>query len=816
MSVPLARFASLVDEAVAQACDLAISQQDGAFSGWEVARGLDDLLKLGNGGDCAYDRPTIGLSYALWYHGARTHEAIRVLDPWLSTSSERLRIIDVGCGTGATACAAAVLMSARIEAGAVRPSEVIIDAVDSSPFMVDVAKQIFEQFRLRLGSDDHVKVSFRRGSWTDLPLPIGEPRPLVVGGYLIDNSDKRHIDELAKRLLRLGDEVNARGAILFTAPGKSQLLDRAVAKLRSYGWARLDVSLGPSVWSGVLPRCHEVRARWYAKVGTVDSRLFRNPPSWASPSPPEVRAVERLGAVRETLFDSAEASLLLDDEQVRAARPDDHATIVVGAAGSGKSCVLAERVVRTLEAGRPSGAPRVLVTAFNKAMIDQLATWIEQRMRASKTLSNVIKTRRDVGWVDVRASVGTVNTSVMLINRDRLPHRVYGLKRPGDAPKWSVIIDERRDLAIAKFGALRVRQAEPYLTPDFLDEEVERVIYGRAALTWDRYGDTSLPIRRGRIRPLRVEAREVVWTVLMEPPRPDSFVYRRIRAYEAHQVRVANEEPLALADGWTHVFVDECQDFTESDLRLLACIPPDPQHLFITGDESQSMHLGPCYRRPGLRRRQWRKHELGGSYRLPLRVCEALEGLAKAIMKAHAGPGGDELDLVLPESRKAAVIGPRPIVIAGNETTLEHDLRGVLAAYRPLMNASSRPLISLAEAEPITDYSLRRAAPWAQIKVAGMLRIKGLERSCVVFSDRSKIGGDESMPNWIYTALTRSTSVLIIVLWPDAAASTKAVLGRLNRDCLLFWTKEALTAFEDASKLVDSDHDPLKPVSRAD
>ncbi len=94
------------------------------------------------------------------------------------------------------------------------------------------------------------------------------------------------------------------------------------------------------------------------------------------------------------------------------------------------------------------------------------------------------------------------------------------------------------------------------------------------------------------MKPLRVEAREVVWTVLMDPPRPDSFVHRRINAYEAHRALIEDEQPLALADAWTHVFVDECQDFTESDFRLLACIPPDPQRLFVTGDESQSMHLG--------------------------------------------------------------------------------------------------------------------------------------------------------------------------------------------------------------------------------
>jgi SAM-dependent methyltransferase len=813
----LVQYARIIDEAIALACEAVVADHDGGWSGWEVAEALEDLLALSSGGDCTYDRPSTGASYALWYHGARTHEAVRALAPWLSTSIDPVRIIDVGCGTGATACAVAVLMAARAEAGVPPPSEVVVEAADSSPFMVAMAERIFDELRSRVNiGEDVLRVSFQTASWTDLRLPADDRRPLIVGGYLFDHSDIRHVDELAKHFVRLGDEVDARGAVLFTAPGKSELLDRAVVKLESLGWARRNVTLDAAVWSGPLPRCHDVRAQWYGQVGTILPGLFATAPSWASPKPPVIRWIERVGVVRDTLFDPTETSLLLDDEQDEAARPDDHPTVVVGAAGSGKSRVLAERVVRTLETARPSAAPRILVTAFNKSMVDQLAEWIEERMRASKTLSAVSVVHRDSGWTEATASVGGVKTSVTLLNRDRLPNRVLGQAWPGRAPAWSTVVRQRRAVAEAKFGPQHVSQYDRYLTPDFLDEELERVIYGRAALTWEVYGDTTLRIRRGRIKQLRLEARQLVWTVLMDPPRPDSFVHRRIRAYEAYRDQVENERPLGLADGWTHVFVDECQDFTESDFRLLACIPPDPQHLFVTGDESQSMHLGPCFRRPGLRRRQWKKHELGGSYRLPLRVCEALEGLAIAFVDAHSGPTADELDLVLPESRKAAVIGPRPIVVAGDERTFTGDLRGVLTAYRPLFDTRDRPLVSLAEAEPITERSLREAAPWAEVEVAGMLRIKGLERSCVVFSDRAVIGGDESLPEWVYTALTRSTSLLIIVLWPDAPAAVQSVIGRLREDRLLFWTPAARAAFAEARSLVGGDDDPLKPASGGD
>jgi superfamily I DNA and RNA helicase len=258
------------------------------------------------------------------------------------------------------------------------------------------------------------------------------------------------------------------------------------------------------------------------------------------------------------------------------------------------------------------------------------------------------------------------------------------------------------------------------------------------------------------------------------------------------------------------VFVDECQDFTETDFLLLACIPQDPRHLFVAGDETQSMNLGSSYRRPKrLRHREWRRIELRGSYRLPLRVCEALEPLALALQAAHRGLHEEDLDLVMPESRKAAVIGPRPIVIAGDLATLERDLRDVLHAYRPLLQAAGSARVSLAERDDDVKNAIAVAAPWAELEIAEMRKVKGLERTCVVFSDRATFGGDEALPEWIYTGLTRSRAVLLLVLWPDASPAVRAVVGRLRRDRLLFWSSEARDLFDDAQQSRGSDDDPL-------
>jgi hypothetical protein len=235
---------------------------------------------------------------------------------------------------------------------------------------------------------------------------------------------------------------------------------------------------------------------------------------------------------------------------------------------------------------------------------------------------------------------------------------------PSKAPRWDSVVVQRRALAEAKFGRQRVAQFDRCPTPDVLDEELERVHLRsrRSHLGPVRQyhpadparADQAPPGRKARGRVDRAHGPPA--TGILRPP-PNQRLRGTSRARR-------EERPLALADGWTHVFIDECQDFTESDFRLLACIPPDPKHLFVTGDESQSMHLGACCRRSGLNGDKWKKHELGASYRLPSMVCEALEGLALAFIDAHAGPSADELDLVLPESRKAAVILARSSSLA--------------------------------------------------------------------------------------------------------------------------------------------------------
>lgn len=445
----------------------------------------------------------------------------------------------------------------------------------------------------------------------------------------------------------------------------------------------------------------------------------------------------------------------------------------------------------------------VLVTAFSKAVVDLLAAETVRSLEATEGVTLKHRPYCD-GHHRLEVDVGGRTAQVELLNRDRLPGRVFGVAPIRGELKgnwWEREIQRRRATLDAADMALVAG-----LGHDFLKDEFERVIYGLACFELVEYADVD---RVGRVKPLaKGGTREVIWRLLMEPP-IESHVNQRVNAYRTHEAAVTEARPTALAKAWTHVFVDECQDFTCSDIRLLARVPVDPRNLCMAGDASQAIHLGRSYNRPGIPGAQWKTHLLAGSYRLPLRVCEALQPLAQDIRSSHlASRHQDGLDTVLLRSRKAAVAGSRPIVLTGEHVAGQ--LGDVLRAYFPA--GAQQPLLA-ADCGWLTRQAAGRAARaclW-EIEEGDMLKYKGPEWPCVVVTnERARLDTSEAASERLFTAMTRTTALLVIVLWDDGDEDTTALLGRLDGDRLLFWAEAASTAFDravsSAQRRRDTDH----------
>lgn len=99
-----------------------------------------------------------------------------------------------------------------------------MDGVDSSPFMVEVAREVFAAL-VRHAGCSRVHATFESIPWDRVAVAHGTPTA-IVGGYLLDHSDGTYADEIAQRLVALADTLSATSIFLSTAAGKASQLQQ--------------------------------------------------------------------------------------------------------------------------------------------------------------------------------------------------------------------------------------------------------------------------------------------------------------------------------------------------------------------------------------------------------------------------------------------------------------------------------------------------------------------------------------------------------------------------------------------------------------
>jgi hypothetical protein len=644
-------------------------------------------------------------------------------------------------------------------------------------------------------------VEFKTESWVGATHE--HPLDIVIASYLFDVSDHARGQEIGHGLIHLSKSGDARRIIALSLPSKAKIAVDALAPLGAdINWVSEKRELLPQIWAAPLLTLQRTRQAWLSKSG-VSSGLYGAPPQSLETLPPAVLVAENMNPVQLVLVPEVRSRVLLSTEQDEAAEPDGRLTLIVGAAGSGKSWVLAERIVRTIEQA-PQGEPiNILVTAFNRDLLRHLQAWVTDRIEASASLeilkAKVPKEKENgVGWICVghRGQTGMIN----FVNRDKFPQKYLGLQWPSDEDKepsqWkSEVAKKVRDLN--RQG--RISHPESwFLQDDFLGEELERVIFSSRVETLEEYLEVR---RRGRVKPLDRASRKQVWSVLMTDPVPPSYVRRRLESFALHRKVIDEGGQLQLKELFTHVFCDECQDFTEAEFRLLAALPPDAGRLVVAGDEAQSIHLAASYFRPGsLRGRNWRVHRLEGSYRLPLRIAEAVAPVAHGIVVTRVDRKGD-IDSLIPDTRKSAVLGPRPIVIDMESGQTEKRVVRAISTYREFLldEPERKPMVSLAEGSWTARSGIRkdliqRNLPWADVKSERMRKIKGCERDVGVISDQSDLL-KVADPELFYTALTRTRGLLILCVSSDSPEEVREWWGKLDPNRLMFSTERAKELF---------------------
>ena len=214
----------------------------------------------------------------------------------------------------------------------------------------------------------------------------------------------------------------------------------------------------------------------------------------------------------------------------------------------------------------------------------------------------------------------------------------------------------------------------------------------------------------------------------------------------------------------------------------------NPDHLCIAGDLAQAVHIGKSARIPRFEDMARRNiHRLEGSYRLPVRISEAIKPISEAIQLSFNKEDG--VSIITPY--KGSPPGARPIVVFGStHDELAVKIQAIFHTY------------SIFEIDRATilekDYTLATALNRLGIKseTDTILRLKGLEKRCILWDTMAQVEYEKEVFEFVYTILSRTSSILIIALMPSTLSLYKIVLGKLNASRLIYWDKESETEFQ--------------------
>ncbi|MCW5758000.1 MAG: UvrD-helicase domain-containing protein [Phycisphaeraceae bacterium] len=788
-----------LDKAVADACQMEV-QAHPEWDGFEYLQTLEDTLRLSDrrSMDCYYDRPSIGFAYASWYHGRRTQQIVRAIASWLDEPGlQHLSIIDLGCGTGATLWSIGLLVHFRHAYGLPCP-HLRVWSVDSSPFLLRFAERAWRRCLLpRYPQANSIEAYFCSQTWPRFREREAAryARPRLIASYLFDHSDKDRIPELASALKDIAQWHAADHVLMLSPMAKSQIVDDLFDES---GWIVSDASLLGSLWPGNMEHTSQHRMHVLGKAASSNSSLadlyqkLRRPVSWHDPKEAlQVRLAIRPVRDLPHRVPRPPPLIELDPQQVEAAEPDDNLSLILGSAGSGKSLVLACRIATT--AAREMYPAKYLVTAFNRDVVDQCAKWIVQTVvDGGGVLTS--KQEQPGRWV-----INIGNTTISLWNWDLIPPRCFGQKHgtycDRSLQEHVAVAAENARLQHAEVS----RRSPELLEVSFLIDEYRLIVYGMGVGSLEAYLEIE---RKGRGRStegMRTQLghaqRRMVWTAIEQFADFDVFTSRRRQV-----LRDIRRPVMADNTKFDRVFIDECQDFTHSDIEIVHYLNGNAQQVVAAGDPTQSLYLGATFKTPLPRgkgsQRAWTIYRLKHSYRLPLRVCQAIRPLSERVRAYHEG--NDET-FALPEPRKAATLGVRPIlVVASDPDSAASQIADVFQTYTSYLPEGKREHITVADKPEIAARTginhaeLERRAK-TNVTRESMRRIKGLERPFVVWDTSVHLPSKESAEEWAFTILTRTTSILVIlVLRDNVSAAAQRVLPYIcHAERIMPWTETA-------------------------
>jgi hypothetical protein len=492
--------------------------------------------------------------------------------------------------------------------------------------------------------------------------------------------------------------------------------------------------------------------------------------------------------------------VVLNEFQVKAADFDTRPVIITGPAGCGKSVVITEKIVNIIDRLVSVKQLYILVTTFNKHLLKQLRIWITDLLTA-----------RGYKPVQVYLSVsggnndGTGTLTIKGDNEIRIKFIHFEMLNKYIGKNHNQRFEEsehKKSIArfiseIQKLYQLKTDEYIDVLNVDFILEEYHRVIYGLDCKIRDgieRYQNIERKGRGNRIQLPKGRKREVVWQVLKkyaewmhrEPRAGHSFIARR-------QLLLNTLSGSNDVEKFDYVFVDEFQDCTPADFKIMMKLLKDVNNLVLSGDLAQAVHIGQSGIIPRDEAMANRKYyRLNGSYRLPYRISEAIQPLSKHI----SGYSADKD--ITPEMTpsKGAPPGARPLFVYANESkSLADKIISIKKAYE----IYELKTVTILEEDGELCRKIRELN--SRVETSTVLKLKGLEKEMIVWSLQAYVEFENELMEFAYTIMTRTNCLLVIAVTDDFREYYRPVVKMIRNDRIIFWDKESETKYQNLIQL---------------
>ena len=789
----------VLDSIIASACrDFWKKKRDMENFAYDLKQTQKDQFNLLKGEDLCYDRLTTPLSYALWYHPKRINTFLSLFkNQLLKLSGKEIQIVDLGAGTGAVQHAICILAYGMKKHGITPPSFIHLVNIDSSPFMLCFNRDYLWKSFLKHYDFPHelcYEDEYEVNSWGSTSR-IDKNYTIITASYLFDASDEQ--ENISQDLLKSVKERRPLSLLLSTSQHKKQYLDALADDFQEIGYFIDSKARANLLYTRSLSEINALRQ---------EIRLFhpdvapdiQGKAEWRDTSYEGLIIKERQADMisepsapinKATLYRSpieVISDIILNEDQKKASLCEESPSVIQGPAGCGKSIVICHKVVNTVKNSHYDPNLKILVTTLNKELVKQLAKWLKELFDEKKVHGTFENNVQYFRFSDSK------EPNITLLHFDILPFRTGLITYRGkvdEASNRKILETCVDDIKTEKL--ITGSEYDNILNTQFLLEEYHRVIYGLGVdikKGHDKYqniertgrgNNPNLP-KNGTRRELVFEVLKRYSTILCKKYIP-CFTQRRQLFLQRLQKHPDTKK-------YDYVFVDELQDYTQADFKIFRLLLKDSKHLCVAGDVAQAIRIGKSAKIPKFedidRRRIYR---FKASYRLPVRVSEAIKPISEQIKKDRNLP--EDADAIIPY--KNAPPGARPILVYGSsEESLASKIATIIDTYK-LYDIHRSTVLE-------RDVALLSALRSKQIQseTDTIFRLKGLERKCIIWSTRAKIKNEKEVDEIIYTILSRTSSILIVALFDDTHDIYKPVIAKLRRDRLIFWDLETEEQFK--------------------